>query len=404
MTDYRSLFPCLKQKVHGQDLVYLDSAATTLKPQSVIDSITKHYQTMTANVHRGIHYLSSTATSQFEETRETARKFINAQSTNEIIFTKGTTDGMNLLANSYAAQFLKQGDVLLLSTMEHHSNIVPWQMARDKAGFTIKEIPIHDDGSLNLDAFKKLLNENNVKMISITHVSNTLGTINPIEEIVSLAHKHGAVVAVDAAQSVAHMKIDVQTLKCDFLAFSMHKLFGPTGVGILYGKESLLEMMPPYQGGGAMIKQVMIEKTTYNDLPEKFEAGTPHIAGVISSKSALDFVSQMNLVELAKHEQQLLEVATLKLKNIPGIRIIGEAQQKCSVLSFVLAGTHPHDLGMILDQKGVAIRTGHHCTQPLMKRFNVPATARASFSIYNNQSDVERLIEATLKAQELLNL
>lgn len=402
MKELRSQFPCLNQLVHGKDLVYLDSAATALKPLSVIEAIEKHYKTMTANVHRGIHYLSSTATVQYEQTREAARSFINAKKTNEVIFTKGTTEAMNLVAHSYAAEFLKPNDVMLLSTMEHHSNIVPWQLAREKAGFKIIEIPVLEDGTLDMNTYKKILETHNVKLISITHVSNTLGTINPIKEIIKLAHDKGAKVVIDAAQSVAHLAIDVQDLNCDFLAFSMHKLFGPTGVGMLYGKEELLDSMPPYQGGGAMIKEVTIEKTTFNDLPEKFEAGTPNIAGVIASKAAFDFVTSLNREEVNKHEDHLLAIATAKLKEIKGIRLIGEATHKCSVLSFVLEGAHPHDLGMILDQQGVAIRTGHHCTQPLMKRFNVTATARASFSIYNNVSDVSKFIEATKKAQELL--
>lgn len=403
MNNWRPQFPCLKQKVHDRDLVYLDSAATTLKPQVVIDAVTKHYTYGTANVHRGIHFLSSDATRQFEETRESAQAFINAKSHKEVIFTKGTTDGLNLIANSYSAQFLKKGDVLLISTMEHHSNIVPWQMAAQKAGFTIKEIPVLDDGSLDMGTLKKLLDTENVKMISIVHVSNTLGTINPIEEIIKLAHQKGVVVCVDAAQSVAHSKVDVQKLDCDFLCFSLHKLFGPTGVGIMYGKQDLLEKMPPYQGGGAMIKEVTIEKTTYNELPEKFEAGTPNIAGIIASKAAFDFMGTLDFNEIHQYEDHLLKMATDKLSKIEGLRIIGTAQNKCSVISFELKGIHPHDLGMMLDQQGIAIRTGHHCTQPLMKRFGVTATARASFTIYNNESDIDSLVNGIIKAKELLS-
>jgi len=403
MNSWRAQFPCLKQKVHDRDLVYLDSAATTLKPQVVIDAVTKHYTFGTANVHRGIHFLSSDATRQFEETRESARAFINAQSHKEVIFTKGTTDGLNLIANSYAAEFLKKGDVLLISTMEHHSNIVPWQMAAQKAGFSIKEIPVLDDGSLDMNTFKKLLETENVKMISIVHVSNTLGTINPIEEIIKLGHHKGAVVCIDAAQSVAHAKVDVQKLDCDFLCFSLHKLFGPTGVGIMFGKQELLEKMPPYQGGGAMIKEVTIEKTSYNELPEKFEAGTPNIAGVIASKAAFDFMGSLDFKDIHDFEANLLKIATEKLSKIEGLRIIGSAKDKCSVISFELKGVHPHDLGMLLDQQGVAIRTGHHCTQPLMKRFGVTATARASFTIYNNESDIDSLVNGIIKAKELLS-
>ncbi|PJB53655.1 MAG: cysteine desulfurase CsdA [Bdellovibrio sp. CG_4_9_14_3_um_filter_39_7] len=403
MNNWRTLFPCLKQKVHDRDLVYLDSAATTLKPQSVIDAVTKHYTFGTANVHRGIHFLSSDATRQFEETRESARSFINAKTHKEVIFTKGTTDGLNLIANSYAAEFLKQGDVLLISTMEHHSNIVPWQLAAQKAGFTIKEIPVLDDGSLDMNTFKKLLDSENVKMISIVHVSNTLGTINPIEEIIKLGHQKGAVVCIDAAQSVAHAKVDVQKLDCDFLCFSLHKLFGPTGVGIMFGKQELLEKMPPYQGGGAMIKEVTIEKTTYNELPEKFEAGTPNIAGVIASKAAFDFMESLNFQAIHDYEENLLNLATEKFSQIEGLRIIGTAKKKCSVISFELKDVHPHDLGMLLDQQGIAIRTGHHCTQPLMKRFGVTATARASFTIYNNESDIDSLVNGINKAKELLS-
>jgi cysteine desulfurase / selenocysteine lyase len=402
--DFKSIredFPALKQNIHGRPLIYLDSAASTLKPQQVIDSISQHYSKETSNVHRGIHFLSSQATEKYEETRETTRTFLNASSTNEIIFTKGTTDSINLVAESWGRSQLQTGDQILISTMEHHSNIVPWQMIAEKMGASVVEIPINDQGEILEEEYKNLLNPK-VKMVSMAHISNTLGTINPIKRYIEMAHNIGSLFLVDAAQSVAHMPIDVRDLDCDFLAFSGHKIYGPTGIGVLYGKEKHLDSMPPYQGGGAMIKNVSFSGTTYNDLPEKFEAGTPHIAGVICLKTAIDYTLSLGFDNLLEHENQLTLAAMSKLQEIEGVRLIGTASHKSGVVSFVMDEFHPHDIGMILDQQGVAIRTGHHCTQPLMKRFGVSATARASFGAYNSLEDIEALIAAIIKAKDLL--
>lgn len=401
ITKVREDFPILNELVHGNPLVYLDSAATSLKPSTVINALNDHYSKETANVHRGIHFLSAQGTQKYEATRTAMAKFINAKES-EVIFTKGTTDSINLVAFSFGEKYIQSGDVILLSTMEHHSNIVPWQIIAERKGAKVVEVPITDLGEIDIEAYKKLLNDLPVKIVSINHISNTLGTINPIKELIKLAHDHEAYFCVDAAQSGSHLKIDVRDLDCDFLALSGHKMFGPTGTGILYGKESLLEEIPPYQGGGAMIKEVTFEKTTFNDLPEKFEAGTPHIAGFIALKNAIDYITELGLENIAAHEDKLLQYATEKIKEIDGIRLIGEAQNKASVLSFHVDGAHPHDIGMILDEQGVAIRTGHHCTQPLMKRFNITASARASFGVYNNMKDVDKFITALKKAKELL--
>jgi cysteine desulfurase/selenocysteine lyase len=404
MTDWiqiRNDFPALKQKVHGKDLIYLDSAASALKAKPVIDALHLHYEKETANVHRGVHYLSEQGTRKYEETRKTVQKFINAKKDLEVIFTKGTTDSINLVAFSFGEKFISEGDEILISTMEHHSNIVPWQLMAKRKGAKVIEIPINDDGDIDLNAYKGLLNKN-VKMVSLCHISNTLGTINPIKEMVKLAHEVGAKFCVDAAQSAPHMKIDVQDLNCDFLAFSGHKIYGPTGVGILYGKEELLNQMPPYQGGGAMIEKVSFKETTFNHLPEKFEAGTPAIAEVIALKNAVDYITSIGFDEIIKNEHELLTYATEKLLSIKGLKIIGTAKHKTSVISFVIKDIHPHDLGTLLDQQGIAVRTGHHCTQPLMERFNVNATIRASFSIYNTKEDVDALLVAILKSLKLL--
>ncbi len=398
----RGDFPALDQKIHGHPLVYLDNGATTLKPQVVIDAIHQHYSKETANVHRGIHFLSAQGTEKYEATRRSAQQLINAPALEEVIFTKGTTDSINLVAHSWSLAFLNPGDEILVTTMEHHSNIVPWQINAKLNGAFVREIPISDQGELDEEAYKKLLSSKKVKMVAMAHVSNTLGTVNNIKKYAAWAHEAGAHFLVDAAQSIAHMKVDVVDLGVDFMAFSAHKMFGPTGVGILWGKKDLLEVMPPYQGGGAMIKEVTIEKTIFNDLPEKFEAGTPHIAGVIAFKAAIDYLNDIGLETIEKTEHELVVYATEQLSQISTLRIIGTAAHKASVISFVMEGAHPHDLGMILDEQGVAIRTGHHCTQPLMRRFNVPATARASFCFYNNKEDVDRLVSALKKAQELL--
>lgn len=397
----RQDFPQLSVQVNKHPLVYLDNAATTLKPKVVIDAITHYYSYEVANVHRGVHTLSEVGTRHFEETRVAVAKLINARETHEVIYTKGTTDSVNLVANSFGKKFLKSGDEILLSLMEHHSNIVPWQMIAKATGAKIVVIPIHENGELNLDEYKKLLNSK-TKIVSIAHVSNTLGTVNPIKEMAKLAHHVGAKICVDAAQSIAHMKIDVQDIDCDFLFFSAHKMYGPDGLGFLYGKEELLQEMPPYQGGGAMISEVSFEETTYNVLPNKFEAGTPAIAGVIAFKKAIEYIESIGLDEIAKREHDLLEYATSELKKIKGVTIIGEAKNKSAVLSFVLEGAHPHDLGTLLDKQGVAIRTGHHCTQPLLKHYHCSAAARASFAFYNTKEEINIFISAIKKARDFL--
>jgi cysteine desulfurase/selenocysteine lyase len=397
----RKDFPQLNTTVNDKPLVYLDNAATTLKPQVVIDQMTKHLSQDVANVHRGVHTLSEMGTRAFEETRITVQHLINAAHVHEVIYTKGTTDGINLLANSFGEQYLKTGDEILLSQMEHHSNIVPWQMIAEKKGAKVVMIPINDAGEISLDEYKKLLTPK-TKIVSVVHTSNTLGTTNPVKEMIALAHANGSKFALDAAQSIAHQKVDVQDLDCDFMVFSAHKIYGPNGLGILYGKEDLLNEMPPYQGGGSMISEVTFEKTTYNILPNKFEAGTPAIAEVIAFKSAIDYLLSIGLDAVNFYETELLEYATSELKKISGVRLIGEAKEKSGVLSFVIEGVHPHDLGTLLDKQGVAIRTGHHCTQPLMKRFGITACARASFTFYNTKEDVDTFIAAIKKAKEFL--
>lgn len=394
-------FPALDQKIHGHPLVYLDNAATTLKCRPVLERLQSYYAKETANVHRGVHFLSEQGTLNYDGTRSTVQKFLNAKSESEIIFTKGTTEAVNLVASSYVTHFLKEGDEILLSTMEHHSNIVPWQMAAERVGAVIKETPVLDNGELDLEAYKLLLTPK-VKLVSLTHISNTLGTINPIKELIKLAHDVGAVFFVDAAQSVPHYALDVQDLDCDFLAFSVHKIYGPTGVGILYGKEDLLDKMPPFQGGGAMIDQVTLQKTTYNQLPYKFEPGTPAIAEVIATKAAINYLQALGFENIAQYENELLVYATGRLKEIQGLNIIGEARKKSSVISFTLNDAHSHDLGTLLDRQGIAIRTGHHCTQPLMKRFGVTSTARASFAFYNTKKEIDQLVLGLIKAQSLL--
>lgn len=397
----RKDFPQLKTTVNDKPLVYLDNAATTLKPQVVIDQMTKHLSQDVANVHRGVHTLSEMGTRAFEETRVTVQHLINAAHVHEVIYTKGTTDGINLLANSFGERYLNSGDEILLSQMEHHSNIVPWQMIAEKKGAKVVMIPINDAGEISLDEYKKLLTPK-TKIVSVVHTSNTLGTTNPVKEMAALAHANGSKFALDAAQSIAHQKVDVQDLDCDFMVFSAHKIYGPNGLGIFYGKEDLLNEMPPYQGGGAMISEVTFEKTTYNILPNKFEAGTPAIAEVIAFKSAIDYLLSIGLDAVHFYETELLEYATSELKKISGVRLIGEAKDKSGVLSFVIDGVHPHDLGTLLDKQGVAIRTGHHCTQPLMKRFGITACARASFTFYNTKQDVDVFIAAIKKAKEFL--
>lgn len=397
----RNDFPQLKTTVNNKPLIYLDNAATTLKPQSVIDHMTKHLSFDVANVHRGIHTLSEMGTRAFEETRIAVQKLINARHDYEVIYTKGTTDALNLVANSFGEKYLKAGDEIILSEMEHHSNIVPWQMVAEKIGAKIKVLSINEDGEISLEEYKNLLS-NKTKIVSIVHSSNTLGTINPVKEMTKMAHAVGAKICIDAAQSIAHMKVDVQDLDCDFLVFSAHKMYGPNGLGFLYGKEELLNEMPPYQGGGSMISEVRFEKTTYHNLPNKFEAGTPAIAEVIAFKSAIEYVEKIGLDNIAAHEHELLEYAVSEMKKIGGIRFIGTSKNKAGVIAFVVEGVHPQDLGTILDKQGVAIRTGHHCCQPLHRRYNITATARASFSVYNTFQDVDVFIAAIKKAKDFL--
>lgn len=396
----RSAFPILHQQVHGHPLVYLDSAATAQKPQAVIDAINHYYIHDNANVHRAVHALSERATIAYEKTREKVQKLINAKESREIIFTRGTTEAINLVAQSYGHSQIKAGDEIIISTMEHHSNIVPWQILCEQTGARLRVIPINDAGELLIEEYEKLLNTR-TKLVAIVHMSNSLGTINPIQTIIQLAHAHNVPVLLDGAQSIVHLNIDVQQLDCDFYAFSSHKLFGPTGVGVLYGKAQLLEAMPPYQGGGDMISQVSFEKTLYREIPYKFEAGTPHIAGVIGLGAAIDYLNQLDTVGMHQHETTLLNYATDQIKQIPNLRLIGTAQEKAAILSFVLDDIHAHDVGTILDSEGIAVRTGHHCTMPLMERFNVPATVRASLAFYNTKEDIDALIRGLHQVRKI---
>lgn len=392
----REDFPILKQQVHGKPLVYLDNAATSQKPRAVIDAINRYYTTENSNIHRGIHFLSELATADYEESRAKVQRFLNASDIREIIFVRGTTEGINLVAQSYGRRFAKAGDEILISAMEHHSNIVPWQILCEQVGARLRVVPMNHDGELLLEEYEGLLSEK-TKLVSVAHVSNALGTVNPVKRLVEMAHRRNIPVLLDGAQAVPHMKVDVRELDCDFYAFSGHKLFGPTGIGILYGKAKHLEAMPPYQGGGDMISLVTFEKTHYNVLPYKFEAGTPHMAGGIGLGAAVDYLEGIGLESVAAYEQELLAYATDALSTIKGLRIIGTAKEKASVLSFVLDGIHPHDIGTVLDQEGVAIRAGHHCAMPVMQRFGVPATARASFAFYNTKEEVDVLVRAVHK-------
>jgi cysteine desulfurase / selenocysteine lyase len=396
----RADFPILATEVHGKPLVYLDNAATSQKPRAVIDAIMRYYEGTNANVHRGVHHLSEAATEDYEAARRTAQQFINAPHIHEIIFVRGTTEGINLVAQSFGRTRIGAGDEILITGMEHHSNIVPWQILCDEKGAKLRVAPINDDGELLLDEFAKLLGPK-TKLAAVTHVSNALGTINPLKRMVELAHSHNVPVLVDGAQAVPHMKVDVQTLDCDFYTFSGHKVYAPTGIGVLYGKTALLESMPPYQGGGDMISSVTFDKTTYNKLPYKFEAGTPDIAGVIGLGAALKYVNGLGIENIGAHEHDLLEYATAKVSAIPGVRLIGTAKEKAAVVSFVMEGIHPHDIGTILDQQGIAIRTGHHCSQPIMDRFGIPATARASFAVYNTRSEIDALVGGIKKVKEV---
>jgi cysteine desulfurase / selenocysteine lyase len=393
-------FPALDQEVYGRRLIYFDNGATSQKPKQVIDAIRLYYEKDNANIHRGVHYLSQIATEKYEEARRIIQKALNAESEEEIIFTKGTTDGINLLAFSLG-ETLEKGDEIIISEMEHHSNIVPWQMLCERKGCVLKVVPINDKGELVMEEYKKLLSSR-TKIVSITHISNSLGTINPIQEIIRLAHDFGAQVVIDGAQSMQHLKVDVQVLNCDYFVFSGHKVFGPTGIGVLYGKKSLLEKLPPYQGGGDMIEKVSFEKTSYNVLPFKFEAGTPNIEGAICLGEAFRFLNQFDFKELKSYEDELLRYAQDQLKSIEGLRIIGEAQEKASVISFVVEGLHPFDVGTLLDKQGIAVRTGHHCTQPLMDRFQIPGTIRASFAFYNTKAEIDQFVKALNRSIEML--
>ena len=396
----RKDFPILQQNIHGKPLVYLDNAATTQKPLSVITAVDDYYRHYNSNIHRGVHTLSEKATAEYEGARGKIKDFVNASSTMEIIFVRGATEAINLVAQSYGRSTLKAGDEIIISEMEHHSNIVPWQLLCEQTGAVLRIIPINNDGELVMGEYEKLLNSK-TKIVSIVHISNALGTINPVKKIIDMAHEHDAVVLVDGAQAVAHTTVDVQALDCDFYVFSGHKLFSPTGTGVLYGKQELLDRMPPYQGGGDMIKMVTLEKTLFNKLPYKFEAGTPHIAGVIGMGIAIDYVTKTGLKNISVWESDLIQYAHVESAKIDGLRLIGTAKEKTSILSFTLGKIHPHDIGTILDHEGIAIRAGHHCAMPVMEHFKIPATARASFSFYNTREEVDRLVQGINKCLEI---
>jgi cysteine desulfurase/selenocysteine lyase len=387
--------------VKGKNLVYFDNAATSQKPTAVIEALTHYYSNYNANIHRGLHTLADEATAAFEASRVAVQQFIHAEHHEEIIFTKGTTESINLVAHSWGKTFLQQGDEIIISSLEHHANIVPWQLIAEKKGAAIKVIPIDAEGRIDMNAFQQLLSTK-TKMVAVVHASNALGVINPVEEIIRLSHQQGAMVLIDGAQSAVHLDIDVQALDCDFFVFSGHKIYGPTGVGILYGKKELLEAMPPYQGGGEMIKEVSFEQSTFNELPFKFEAGTPNIADVIALKSGIDFIQKIGKSEIRKHEDELLDYATAKLKDIPELHIKGDVQHKVSVVSFVIDGVHPQDLAILLDNQGVAVRTGHHCAQPLMKCLGVVGTTRVSFAAYNTKEEIDILVAALSKSIKML--
>lgn len=398
--EIRQDFPALRQQVYGKNLIYFDNGATSQKPQMVLDAINQYYSLDNANIHRGVHHLSQKATSEYEEARETVRRFINAPKKEEIIFTKGTTDGINLVASSFG-ELLQAGDEIIISAMEHHSNIVPWQMLAERKKLVLKVIPMNKRGELLLEEYQNMLSSK-TKLIAITHISNSLGTINPLDQIISAAHAVGAKVLIDGAQSIQHTKVDVQAMNCDFFVFSGHKVFGPTGIGVLYGKEAILDDMPPYQGGGDMISKVTFERTTYNELPFKFEAGTPHIAGGICLGTALNYLNQFDSKELEEYERDLTEYAQEMLETFENITLIGTAKNKTSVVSFHVPGIHPFDIGTLLDKQGIAVRTGHHCTQPLMDFYQIPGTVRASFAFYNTREEIDQFIAAVEKSISML--
>ncbi len=395
----RQDFPILQRLVRGKPLVYLDSAATTQKPLPVLNALSDYYSNGNANIHRGVYVLSEEATAAYDAARKKVQRFINARECREVIFTRNSTESINLVAQSFGRQNVAPGDEILITHMEHHSNIVPWQLLCEQTHARLRVVPIDDNGELQMDEFEKLIGPR-TKLVAFVHLSNSLGTINPAREIVELAHRRGVPVLIDGSQAAYHMPVDVQALDCDFYAFTGHKLYGPTGIGVLYGREALLEAMPPFQGGGDMIRSVTFEKTTYADLPAKFEAGTPHIAGAIGLGAAIDYVSGVGFPAISAHEQDLLEYGTAALAEVPGLRIIGTARHKASILAFVLKGAHPHDIGTIVDMEGVSIRTGHHCTQPVMDRFGVPATARASVGMYNTRAEIDALVQSLLRVRE----
>ena len=399
----RKDFPALHQEVHGKPLVYLDNAATTQKPTAVIDAIDRFYRLDCSNVHRGVHELSERATKAYEEARTSVKRFINARTEREIVFVRGTTEAINLVASSYGRSHLKAGDEILISALEHHSNIVPWQLLSDQIGTRLVVAPINDDGELMLEEFERRLGPNTA-LVAVAQVSNALGTVMPVQEIIRMAHARNVPVLIDGAQAVSHLRVDVRELGCDFYAFSGHKVFGPTGIGILYGREDLLDRMPPYQGGGDMIRSVTFEKTTYNELPYKFEAGTPHVAGAIGLGAALDYLSRLGIDRVTDYERGLLAYGTELLESIRGLRLIGTAREKAAVLSFVLEGIHPHDVGTVLDRLGIAVRTGHHCAQPVMARFGVPATTRASLAFYNTKAELDALADGIRQVQQWFKL
>jgi cysteine desulfurase/selenocysteine lyase len=400
--EIRGDFPILARCVNGKPLVYLDNAATTQKPRSVIEAIGQYYNFENSNVHRGVHYLSELATQKYEEARIKIKKFINAKSEKEIIFVRGATEAINLVAASFGKKYIGPGDEVLITGLEHHSNIVPWQMLCEERESKLRVVPIDDNGEIDLEEYKRMLS-GKIKIAAISHVSNALGTVNPVKRMIEMAHQHGVPVLLDGAQAVQHIHVDVQGLDADFYVFSSHKLFGPTGMGVLYGKANLLESMPPYQGGGDMIKSVTLQKTIYNDIPHKFEAGTPHIAGAIGLAAAIDYLNLLNWQEIQEYEKSLMQSFTDALSNIDGLRIIGTAKEKVGVVSFVLKDIHPHDIGTILDGEGIAIRAGHHCAQPVMDRFGIPATARASFAFYNTLDEVDVLVRGIKKVKEIFN-
>jgi cysteine desulfurase/selenocysteine lyase len=394
-------FPILDTQVYNHRLVYLDNAATTQKPRAVIETLTNYYLTLNSNIHRGAHYLAAQATERYEGVRRQVQALINARSSNEIVFTRGTTESINLVASSFGRGFLKAGDEVIVSGMEHHSNIVPWQLACELAGASLRVIPFSDEGVLDLDAYRALFSPH-TRIVACTHVSNTLGTINPVKEIVDIAHSHGVPVLIDGAQAVAHMKLDVQQIGCDFYCFSGHKMYAPMGVGVMYGREELLSQLPPYQGGGEMIKDVTFERTTYNELPFRFEAGTPSVGDVLGLGAAIDFMQKQGVEHIAHHEDELLHYATERLMTVPGMRLFGTAPHKAGVISFLIGEAHPYDVGTLLDKLGVAVRTGHHCTQPIMDRYGIPGTVRASFACYTTHDDVDALVAALNRIAPML--